>query len=61
MWTPRREERRKATRREHYEALMWEAELALERGDPDGAEALRADAEKALEGEERRSGRERRE
>ncbi len=39
---------------------MWEADLAFERGDLDGAEELTAAAQKALEGEERRSGKDRR-
>lgn len=39
---------------------MWEANLAFERGDLDTAEELTAAAQKALEGEERRSGRDRR-
>lgn len=60
MWKPPRGYRRKATRRERHDALMEEADLAFERGDIDGAEELKAAAEKALEGEERRSGRDRR-
>jgi len=59
MWTLLQEDRRKATRRERYDALMWEADLAFERGDLDGAEALKAAAQETLEGEERRSGRDR--
>lgn len=39
-WRQRREERWTATPREHYEALMAEADLAFERGDLDGAQAL---------------------
>jgi len=39
---------------------MWEAEQALERGDVEGAEELKAAATKVLQGEERRSGRDRR-
>ena len=60
MWTPRGQDRRKATRRERHDALMWEADRAYEREDFKGAEELKAAAMKALEGEERRSGRERR-
>ena len=60
MWTPRKEDRRKATRRERHDALMWEADRAFERGDDEGAEELKAAATKALEGDERRSGRDRR-
>jgi hypothetical protein len=60
MWTPRGEDRRKATRRERYEALVWEADRAFDRGDLEAAEELQAAAKKALAGEERRSGKDRR-
>jgi hypothetical protein len=60
LWAPRSEDRRKATRRERHDTLLWEADIAFERGDLDGAEELKAAAQKMLEGEERRSGRERR-
>ena len=60
MWKPRGEDRRKDTRQERHEALMWEADLAFERGDLDRAEELTAAAQRALEGEERRSGKDRR-
>ena len=52
MWKPRGEDRRRESRQERYEALMWEADLAFERGDLDRAEELTAAAQKALEGEE---------